>query len=68
MANQGWVSERNRSCITEIVAAPAAIVAAATNRSCPSLKTAKRFSTNENSHLSVRYRSQPSYRNRTLLI
>ena len=36
------------------------------NRSCPFLKTAKRFSKNDNSHRSVRYRSQPSYRNQTL--
>ena len=43
----GGFSERNRSRIAEIVAAPAAIVAAATNRSCPFLKTAKRFSKNE---------------------
>ena len=66
--DQGWVSERNHSRIAEIVAAQAAIVAAATNRSCPFLKTAKRFSKNDNSYRSVRYRSQPSYRNQTLHI
>ena len=38
------------------------------NRSCPFLKTAKRFSKNDNSHRSVRYRSQPSHRNQTLHI
>ena len=38
------------------------------NRSCPFLKTAKRFSKNDNSHRSVRYRSQPSYKNQTLHI
>ena len=59
--DQGWVSERNRSRIAEIVAD-------ATNRSCPFLKTAKRFSKNDNSYRSVRYRSQPSYRNQTLHI
>ena len=36
--NQGWVSEKNRSRIAEIVAALSAIVAAETNRSCPFLK------------------------------
>ena len=41
--NQGWVSERNRSRIAEIVAAPAAIIAAATKSQLSVSQNSKAF-------------------------
>ena len=40
---QGWVSERNRSRIAEIVAAPAAIIAAATKSQLSVSQNSKAF-------------------------